>query len=50
VQLATELGCTEAWVLTDSGNAAANRLYTSAGADVPPEPSLMYTIRIRRSE
>ena len=49
VQLATDLGCTELWVLTDAGNAAANRLYASAGAEVPPAQSLMYTIPIRRS-
>lgn len=48
VELATELGCTEAWVLADAGNAAANRLYASAGAEVPPAQSLMYTIPIRR--
>jgi hypothetical protein len=35
--------------LTDAGNAAANRLYASAGAEVPPAQSLMYTIPIRRS-
>ena len=50
VQLATELGCTEVWVLTDAHNVAANRLYASAGADVPPAPNVMYTIPIRRSE
>jgi aminoglycoside 6'-N-acetyltransferase I len=49
VQLATELGCTEAWVLTDAENAAANRLYAAAGAETPPAQSLMYTIPIRRS-
>ena len=49
VELATELGCTEAWVLTDSDNTAANRLYAAAGAEVPPAQSLMYTIPIRRS-
>jgi len=48
VELATELGCTEAWVLTDAENAPANRLYAAAGADVPPAQSLMYTIQIRR--
>jgi aminoglycoside 6'-N-acetyltransferase I len=48
VQLATDLGCTEVWVLTDAGNAAANRLYAAAGAEVPPAESLMYTIRVRR--
>ena len=49
VQLATDLGCTEVWVLTDAGNAAANRLYASAGAEAPPAESLIYTIPIRRS-
>jgi aminoglycoside 6'-N-acetyltransferase I len=47
VERATELGCTEAWVLTDGENAAANRLYASAGAVVPAEPCVMYTIPIR---
>jgi L-amino acid N-acyltransferase YncA len=50
VERATELGCTEAWVLTDSENAAANRLYASAGAVVPAEPCVMYTIPIRRED
>ena len=49
VELAKELGCTEAWVLTDADNAAANRLYAAAGAETPPAQSLMYTIPIRRS-
>ena len=50
VQLATELGCTEAWVLTDADNAAANRLYAASGATVPPTQSLMYTFPIRRAD
>ena len=50
VQRATELGCTEAWVLTDSDNAAANRLYASSGADTPAAPCVMYTIPIRRPD
>src|SRR4051812_9189789 len=45
VQLAGELNCTEAWVLTDAENVAANALYRAAGAEVPPQESLMYTIR-----
>ena len=49
VELAKELGCTEAWVLTDADNAAANRLYAAAGAETPPAQSIMYTIPIRRS-
>lgn len=50
VQLASELGCTEVWVLTDADNVAANRLYASAGAEEPPAASVMYTIRIHPSE
>ena len=50
VERATELGCTEAWVLTDSDNAAANRLYPSAGAKVPAEQCVMYTIPISRTD
>jgi ribosomal protein S18 acetylase RimI-like enzyme len=50
VQRATELGCTEAWVLTDSDNSAANRLYAAAGAETPAAPCVMYTIPIRRAD
>lgn len=46
VQRATELRCSELWVLTDVGNEAASALYRAAGAEVPPQASLMYTIRI----
>ena len=31
VKLASDLGCTEAWVLTDSENAAATKMYERAG-------------------
>src|SRR5512138_1784989 len=34
------LGCDEAWVLTDRQNAAANRLYASAG--MAPQDTVMY--------
>ena len=46
VQRATELGCTEAWVLTDRDNVPARRLYESAGAKTPPDDCAMYTIPI----
>ena len=36
-----ELGCTEAWVLTDAENAAANRLYAGSGGR--SSWSIMYT-------
>jgi hypothetical protein len=46
MRVAEELGCTEAWVLTDRDNSAGRRLYESAGADLPAEECLMYTIRL----
>ena len=46
IQLASELDCTEAWVLTEADNVAANALYRAAGADVPAASSLMHTIPI----
>ncbi|MEO8561553.1 MAG: GNAT family N-acetyltransferase [bacterium] len=46
VKLATDLGCTEAWVLTDSSNVVAQRLYEGAGGETPPDSCIMYTIRI----
>lgn len=46
VRRAEELGCTEAWVLTDPDNAAARRLYESAGAETPPDNCVMYTFRL----
>ena len=45
VRLSMELGCTEAWVLTDRGNTVAQRLYAGAGA-TPPEDCIMYTIHL----
>ena len=46
VHRAVELGCTEAWVLTDRENIAARRLYESAGASAPPDDCVMYTFPI----
>ena len=41
-----ELGCREAWVLTEYTNAAARRLYASVGGTEPPEPTLMISFRL----
>jgi GNAT superfamily N-acetyltransferase len=41
--LARQLGCREAWVLTDRENTAARRLYTTCGALAPGQETLMYT-------
>lgn len=38
------LGCSEAWVLTDSDNTIARELYASAGGE--SEPQLMYSYRL----
>jgi ribosomal protein S18 acetylase RimI-like enzyme len=46
VRLATDLRCTEAWVLTDNSNVVAQRLYEGAGGATPPDQCIMYTIRI----
>ena len=46
VRIGTELECTEAWVLTDSANVVAQRLYESVGAVRPPDRCIMYTIPI----
>jgi ribosomal protein S18 acetylase RimI-like enzyme len=48
VRLAGELHCTEAWVLTDKANLAAQRLYESAGGKTPPDDCIMYTIPVYR--
>jgi ribosomal protein S18 acetylase RimI-like enzyme len=47
IQHAADLGCSEAWVLTDRDNTAARRLYESAGGIRPPEECLMYTIPVQ---
>jgi ribosomal protein S18 acetylase RimI-like enzyme len=41
-----ELGCDEAWVLTDQSNTGAQRLYASAGGHGPPEPALLFAFRL----
>jgi ribosomal protein S18 acetylase RimI-like enzyme len=45
-----ELGCDEAWVLTDQSNTGARRLYASAGGHVPPEPALLFAFRLREGD
>lgn len=37
------LGCAEAWVLTERGNAAANGLYRTSGARESPDDVVMYS-------
>ena len=39
---ARELGCAEAWVLTEEDNTVARRLYAGAGGRETAEPPIMY--------
>ena len=41
--VARELGCIEAWVLTDRGNDAAMRLYAATGGEQAPDDQVMFT-------
>lgn len=43
---AREIGCGEAWVLTDRGNAPALRLYATAGGREAPGETVMYSFRL----
>lgn len=42
VRLGNELGCANAWVLTDKNNIAANGLYRSVGGKFSEEETVMY--------
>ncbi|NTU56605.1 MAG: GNAT family N-acetyltransferase [Anaerolineales bacterium] len=42
LQLGRELGCNNAWVLTERNNEPANRLYTSVGGKIDEEDMVMY--------
>ncbi len=44
--LAHELGCKEAWVLTDRSNNAAMKLYSSAGGVREKEETVMFTYKL----
>jgi ribosomal protein S18 acetylase RimI-like enzyme len=46
LQLGRELGCKNAWVLTDRSNEPANRLYRSAGAQIGEEDTVMYEFNL----
>jgi aminoglycoside 6'-N-acetyltransferase I len=47
---ARELGCTEAWVLTDVDNSPAKQLYMSAGGVEEPHNGVMYTFQLQRAD
>jgi aminoglycoside 6'-N-acetyltransferase I len=43
LEIGRELGCTEAWVLTDADNVAAKRLYSSSGGVEGAHDEVMFT-------
>ena len=43
LRLGTELGCREAWVLTNRSNLPAMRLYTAVGGTEAAEETVMFT-------
>jgi GNAT superfamily N-acetyltransferase len=43
---AGQLGCAEAWVLTDRANLAAMRLYAAAGSAEAPTDHVMFTFKL----
>ena len=47
--LARDLGCTEAWVLTDRENTAAMNLYSAVGNSETPSDHVMFTFRLEES-
>ena len=46
LELARDLGCADAWVLTEKSNEAAKRLYTSAGGTEAAECPVMFTFSV----
>jgi ribosomal protein S18 acetylase RimI-like enzyme len=44
--LARELGCTEAWVLTNRSNTAAMHLYQALGATEPDDDTVYFTFTL----
>jgi GNAT superfamily N-acetyltransferase len=49
LNLGRELGCAEAWVLTERGNNAAMRLYSGSGGIEAPTDQVMFTFRLTSS-
>lgn len=46
LQLGRELGCKNAWVLTDRSNEPANRLYRSVDGQISEEDTVMYEFNL----
>ncbi|HVE90893.1 MAG TPA: GNAT family N-acetyltransferase [Actinomycetota bacterium] len=50
LEVGSDLGCTEAWVLTDRSNEAAMNLYSSVGLIDGPSDHVMFTFQPRRPD
>jgi ribosomal protein S18 acetylase RimI-like enzyme len=50
LERARTLGCTEAWVLTDTDNVAAQRMYRAAGGVEEPSRPVMFTFPLNAPE
>jgi ribosomal protein S18 acetylase RimI-like enzyme len=50
LRVGTDLGCREAWVLTNRSNTSAMRLYGSVGGNEDPEDTVMFTFRLAEGE
>lgn len=48
LHVARDLGCSEAWVLTDRSNSAAMRLYASVGGAEAPNDQVMFTFPLEQ--
>jgi aminoglycoside 6'-N-acetyltransferase I len=48
LNLGKQLGCVNAWVLTDKNNIAANGLYQSIGGRISEEETVLYEFGIRQ--
>lgn len=48
LEVGRQLGCREAWVLTDRENTAAMALYASAGGEEAVDESIMFNFRLNR--
>jgi len=48
LHLGKQLGCVNAWVLTDKDNIAANGLYQSIGGRISEEETVLYEFGIRK--
>ena len=46
LDLARDLGCSEAWVLTNRKNAPAMRLYASVGGEEGPADDVLFTFKL----